>query len=189
VAIAYMLSSYGIFWAVWTRGRDLLTAVWMLLIGFFLKNAAENDYRHRERQRAGEQAEQRRRERWDVAGTVGAVMSAPPVSVSPDLRVSEFIDRILARHRHTSFPVARDGRLYGILSLARLRETPCKDWEQLAVRDVMEPVDDSLFVPVRASIEHAARKLKANRLDHLAVVDGDGLLIGYLSAADLERVA
>jgi len=193
VAIAYMLSSYGIFWAFWTRGRDLLTAVWMLLIGFFLKNAAESDYRHRERERAGEQAGARRREQWGAAGTVGAVMTAPAVSVPPELGVGEFVDRILTCHRYPSFPVARDGRLHGILSLARMREllgeTPREEWERLAVRDVMEPVSDSLFVPVRASVEHAARKLEANQLGHLAVVDGEGLLVGYLSADDLGRAA
>jgi CBS domain-containing protein len=113
--------------------------------------------------------------------------------VPPELGVGEFVDRILTCHRYPSFPVARDGRLHGILSLARMREllgeTPREEWERLAVRDVMEPVSDSLFVPVRASVEHAARKLEANQLGHLAVVDGEGLLVGYLSADDLGRAA
>jgi len=187
VAIAYMLISYGFFQLIYFH--DLLSPIWFVLIGFFMKNAAESDYRHRERQRASEQAERGRSAQWDLAGTVGSVMSTPAISVPPEMRVSEFIDRILAAHRHTSFPVARDGRLHGILSLERLRAVPRPDWERLAVRDVMQPIDDSLFVPVRASIEFAARKLGANPLKRLAVVDGDGFLVGYLSARDLERAA
>jgi len=187
VAIAYMLISYGFFQLIYFH--DLLSPIWFVLIGFFMKNAAESDYRHRERQRASEQAERGRLAQWDLAGTVGSVMSTPAISVPPEMRVSEFIDRILAAHRHTSFPVARDGRLHGILSLERLRAVPRPDWERLAVRDVMQPIDDSLFVPVRASIEFAARKLGANPLKRLAVVDGDGFLVGYLSARDLERAA
>jgi len=186
VAIAYMLSSYGIFWGFWRR--DILTAVWMLVVGFFLKNAAESDYRHHE-QRANQVRTPDPRPEWSVAGTVGSVMSAPPVTVPPDMRVSDFIDGVLATYRHTSFPVAREGRLHGILSLERLREVPREVWEERAVSDVMEPINDSLFIPVRASLERAAHMLKGNELGHLAVVDGEGMLIGYLSQRDLERPA
>jgi Zn-dependent protease len=186
VAIAYMLSSYGIFWGFWRR--DILTAIWMLVVGFFLKNAAESDYRQHE-ERANQAKTSDPRPEWSVAGTVGSVMSAPPVTVPPDMRVSDFIDGVLASHRHTSFPVAREGRLHGILSLEKLREVPRDVWKERAVSDVMEPINDSLFIPVRASLERAAHMLKGNELGHLAVVDGEGMLIGYLSLRDLERPA
>jgi CBS domain-containing protein len=113
------------------------------------------------------------------------VMRTPPVSVLPDLKVSEFIDRILTKHRQTGFPVARDGRLHGMLLLQRLREVPKEKWEQVIVRDVMEPIDESHFVTVRASIDHATRKLKSNQIGQLAVIDGEGILVGYLCETDL----
>ncbi len=187
VAIAYMLISYGIFLVAYDvfRGRlsqDFLAAAWLLLVGTFLMKAAEQDYRIRVFQQA---EQQQQTARWDIAGTVGSVMRTPPVSVLPDLRVSEFIDRILAKHRQTSFPVARDGRLHGMLLLQRLREVPKEEWEQVVVRDVMEPIDESHFVTVRASIEHATRKLKSNQIGQLAVIDSEGLLVGYLCETDL----
>ncbi len=126
------------------------------------------------------------RNRWDISGTVGAVMRSPAVSVSPEMQVAEFLDRILTVHRHIHFPVARDGRLHGILSLERLREEPQDKWEKLTIGDVMKPIDESLFISVRASIDHARRKLNMNNLGFLAVVDPDGLLIGNLNAKDLE---
>ena len=113
-------------------------------------------------------------------------MQSPAVGVPPEL-VAEFIDRILSSHRHTHFPVARDGRLHGILSLERLRQEPQDRWEKLTIGEVMNPIDESLFVSVRASIEHARRKLKMNSLGFLAVIDPDGLLIGHLNAKDLEK--
>ena len=82
-----------------------------------------------------------------------------------------------------------DERLHGILSLASLREVPQEKWQELIVRDVMEPIDESLFITVRASIEHARRKLKMNSLGFLAVIDQDGLLVGHLNAKDLEIAA
>jgi CBS domain-containing protein len=163
--------------------------VWLLVLGAFLKSAAENDYRYRERQSIGEQTRRDDGKLGDVGGTVGAVMRSPAVSVPPELSVAEFIDQILTAHRHTHFPVAREGRLHGILSLDRLREEPREKWERLTVGEVMNPIDDSLFITARASVDHARHKLKMNSLGFLAVIDQDGLLIGHLSAKDLEKAA
>ncbi len=194
VWLAYLLISYGLLLVASAalRGRlwqDFMAAVWLLVLGVFLKSAAENDYRYRERQSASEQIRRDDSKRWDVNGTVGAVMRSPAVSVSPELSVAEFIDRILTAHRHTHFPVARNGRLHGILSLDRLREEPQEKWERLTIGEVMKPIDESLFISVRASIEHARRKLNMNSLGFLAVIDQDGLLIGHLNAKDLEKTA
>ena len=187
VAIAYMLISYGIFLVSYDgyRGRlwqDFMAAAWLLLVGIFLMNAAEQDYRIRlfQQNEAKQQSA-----RWNIAGTVGAVMRTPPVSVLPDLKISEFIERVLAKHRQTSFPVARDGRLHGMLLLQRLRDLPREEWGQVIVREVMEPIDESHFVTVRASIEHATRKLKSNQIGQLAVIDGEGFLVGSLCETDL----
>jgi Zn-dependent protease len=190
VALAYMLISYGFYRALWWR--DFLSAVWLVIIGFFLKQAAEGEYRQRREMAglppnvAGARAVARASA---VPGTVGALITAPPVAVSPDLSVREFISQVLDRHRLTSFPVARDGRLHGLLSLERLREVPEAEWERVTIREVMQPVDDSLFVNARTSVAHAATKLRDNPFRHLAVIDSDGLLVGYLSARDLERAA
>lgn len=194
VGIAYTIIAYSIFLVVYaairgTLWKDLLAAVWLLIVGVFLKTAAENDYRYREQQRASEQARHPDRPQWNISGTVGAVMSTPAVSVLPELKISEFIDRTLSAHRLTNFPVARDGRLHGILSLERLREVPEEEWEQTNVGEVMEPIADDLFVTVQASIEHAEHKLRMNNLGYLAVIDQEGFLVGYLSEKNLKHAA
>lgn len=194
VWLAYLLIAYGLLQVGFAalRGglwQDFVIAIWLLVLGIFLKSAAEKDYRYREQQFASEQTQRDDRKRWDVSGTVGAVMRSPAVSVSPEMLVAEFLDRILTAHRHIHFPVARDGRLHGVLSLERLREEPKDRWEKLTIGEVMNPIDESLFISVRASIEHAQRKLNMNSLGFLAVIDPDGLLIGHLNAKDLEKAA
>ncbi|MEP7270946.1 MAG: site-2 protease family protein [Acidobacteriota bacterium] len=185
VGIAYMLSSFGIFSALWWG--DYLTGVWMLIVGFFIRNVAESDWRHRqEAMRESTTPTNGDDLRWRQEGTVGAVMSRPPVSVLPERRIDQFIEETLSTHRHTSFPVAVDGRLHGILDLQRLRQLPREQWEHSAIREVMDPISDELFIPVQASIAHAARKLKLSPIGRLAVVDSEGKLVGYLSAKDLE---
>lgn len=190
VGIAYMLISYGIFLVVYGKYRgtlwqDLLLAVWLLVVGIFLKNAAENDYRHKERQSAARMDQIRKLRQFDIQGTVGSVMNAPPVSVEPELPMTEFIDSVLSVYRLTTYPVASEGRLHGILSLAHVRRMPREKWEKLKVAEVMETVDDDLFVSVRASIEHARAKLRENGLGFLAVLDPDGILVGSLTEREL----
>jgi Zn-dependent protease/predicted transcriptional regulator len=194
VWLAYVLIAYGLFLvanAILNGGslQDFMSAIWLPVIGVFLKSAAENDYRYHERQSAGEHIRRDEGKRWKISGTVGAIMRSPAVSVSPELSVAEFIDKILTAHRHTHFPVAREGRLHGILFLDRLREEPKEKWERMTIAEVMKPIDESLFITVRASIDHARHKLNMNRLGFLAVVDQDGLLIGLLNAKDLEKAS
>ncbi|MGE0131065.1 MAG: M50 family metallopeptidase [Blastocatellales bacterium] len=194
VWLAYLLITYGLLLAAFAavRGKlwqEFVAAVWLVILGVFLKSAAENDYRHHEQLFAIEQVQQHDRKQWEGSGAVGEVMQSPAMSVSPEISVAEFIDQILTAHRHTIFPVARDGRLHGILSLVKLREEPREKWEKLTVGEVMEPIDESLFITVRASVEHAQRKLKMNSLGFLAVIDQDGYLIGHLNAKDLEKAA
>lgn len=193
IGIAYMLISYGLFLIGYGmfRGRlwqDFLVAAWLLVVGIFLKTAAESDYRNRQR-RADEDDHYPQPEQFITPGTVGAVMNAPAVSIAPELRVSDFVDRVLPSNRLSNFPVAIEGRLHGILSLKRLRELPSERWEHTIIRDVMEPISEELFIPVRASLEHAQRKLKVSRLGFLAVIDQDGLLVGSLNAADMKHAA
>ena len=184
VALAYMLASYGLYRAVWWR--DPFTAVWLIVLAFMLKRAAEEDYRYRKLQ--SEYTKQTGIDIAAMAGTVATVMKHPPVCIAPTMRVSEFIDDVLAHHRVTSFPVAQDGRLHGILLLEKLRAVPESRWETTIVRDVMQPVDESLFIPMKASIEHAAKKLHASPQRYLAVLDSDGFVVGSLSTAELESV-
>jgi CBS domain-containing protein len=156
----------------------------MITLAFILKKAAEEDYRFHKMQ--SDYTKQTGINVSDMLGTVATVMKHPPICVPPTMRISEFIDGILAKHRQTHFPVAHDGRL---LALEKLRAVPERDWEKTIVRDVMHPVDDSLFVPMKASIEHATNKLRSSPLQYLAVIDSEGILVGSLSAAELERVA
>ncbi len=183
VALAYMLASYGIYRMIWWR--DPFTAIWMIVLAFLLKRSAEDDYRYRKLQ--SEFKQQSPTYAAAQSGTVGAIMKPPPICIAPNMLVSDFIAQILTKHRLTSFPVAMDGRLHGILSLEKLRALPEEKWSQTTVSTMMQPVDDSLFVTAQASLQHAAQKLNASAASHLAVIDGNGILVGYLSAADLER--
>jgi Zn-dependent protease len=116
---------------------------------------------------------------------VASVMRRPPVTVTPETTVGELIDVTLSVHRQSSFVVARDGRLHGILSLASIRDLPKESWATAAVGAWMRPVDESLFLTSRATVSEANRLLRANGLGHAAVIDDDGVVVGSIDLRDL----
>src|SRR5262249_11057357 len=84
VWLAYLLISYGVLLATTAamRGKfwqDFTAAAWLLVLGVFLKSAAENDYRYRERQSADERMGRDVGERSDMNGPVGGGRGLPAV--------------------------------------------------------------------------------------------------------------
>src|ERR1043166_895867 len=121
-----------------------------------------------------------------ASATVAHAMS-PPVPVAPDLLIAQFVDEILPLHRHATFPVAKDRRLLGILSLEDLKKIPREKWRGLRAREVMRTVNSQLFVPENATIESASELLEANGVGAVGVINQSGELIGFLRRGRLRK--
>ena len=141
-----------------------------MLVGLFLWDAARAVWRaHSQRH----------------ARTVAEAMTAP-FALEPDTLVSQFIDAILPQHRQETFPVARERRLHGILTLADLKKLPREAWHRTRVSDVMRPVEPRLFVTPATPLERAAELMKQNGAGALAVIDDAGELVGFLRSGRLK---
>ena len=167
--IAGALVVFGVWF--YFRADDPFRALWLVLIGLFLWDAARAV---------------RPPGRGRGLRTVGEAMTAP-VSIEPDATVSHFVDHVLSAHRQPAVAVARGGRLHGILTLEDLRALPPERWRQTFVRDVMRPVADDLFVGPQTPLERAERLLNENGAGALAVVDDGGQLVGFLLRGRLKR--
>jgi Zn-dependent protease len=125
---------------------------------------------------------------WRVKrGTVEDVMNRDVVQIPPDLKITDFVNKVLSNNHHTSFPVVQDRRLHGMLLLEELKAVRREDWPRLSARDVMRPVDDSMFISSQTTIPQAQAKLSANNLGRAVVLDSNGLIVGYLSLRDLNK--
>jgi Zn-dependent protease len=151
--------------------RDPFMGLWSVLVGMFLLDAAVGVVRE---------------SRGLKAATVGEAMSVP-IAIEPDVLVSHFVDAILPRYRQTSFPVALDQRLHGILSLEDLKALPRERWRQVRARDVMRPVAPQLFVDPSTSVARANEIMRRNGVGSLAVVNRAGLLVGFLQHGQLKK--
>jgi Zn-dependent protease len=161
--------------AVRALGGEFLGGLWLVLIGLFLRQAAEGSYQQHLLRR--------------VLGplTVRDVMAREVIRISPDLSLAQVIDQFFWPHHVSSFPVVEGERVVGVLGLAQLRTTPPDLRVETAVREVMLPVAEPLVAAPGDGLEDALKKLSGNGLGRLAVVE-NGRLVGYLSLKDVLHV-
>jgi CBS domain-containing protein len=153
----------GNFWGLWT-----------VLIGIFLKDAAEFSYRQVLMQ--------------DLfrGGLVRQIMQSPPVVVPPDITIQQFIDDYLWHHHYGSFPVG-DEKALGILTFTDVKKIANDDRRRLLVRDVMHPANENLEIAADQPIMKAFEKASNNGVGRLIVVGPDKKIEGYLSLRDIGR--
>jgi len=169
--MSLVLIVFGVYMAVAPTFRAYFMGLWSVLVGVFLLSAATNVVKST---------------RQAVPETVAEAMS-PPVAMEPDLLISRFVDELLPLHRQTSFPVAHNRRLLGILTLEDLKKLPRDQWRARRARDVMRPVNSQLFVPENATMSSANELMRNNGAGAVAVVNSQGELVGFLQRGQLQR--
>jgi Zn-dependent protease len=174
ILIGGMLILFGAYIMIapnWRASQPYFMGGWSILVGLFLLDTAARLVK-------------------SAAGarvlTVGETMSAP-VAIEPDVTVSTLVDEILPLHRQTSFPVAINKQLHGILSLEDLKSLPRERWRATKARDVMRPIGPRFFVDPSATLEYAKELMKRNGIGSLAVVNTSGQLVGFLQNGKLRR--
>jgi hypothetical protein len=95
---------------------EFLGGLWFVLIGLFLRQAAEGSYQQLVVQRAL------------APLRVRDVMTHDVIQVSPDTPPARVVHDHFWRHHVTSFPVVDHGRVVRILSLHRLGDVPREQW-------------------------------------------------------------
>jgi CBS domain-containing protein len=155
----------------WRASQPYFMGAWSILVGLFLLDTATRVVKSAHGARVL---------------TVGDTMSAP-VAIEPDLTVSKLVDEVLPIHRQTSFPVAINKQLHGILALEDLKSLPRELWRATRARDVMRPIGPRFFVDPSATLEYAKELMKRNGVGALAVVNTNGDLVGFLQNGRLRR--
>jgi Zn-dependent protease len=169
--IAGILIIFGVYMAIAPNFRAYFMGLWSVLVGLFLFDAAYTVVKHI---------------RGPRHNVVRDAMSAP-FSIEPDLLISRLIDSVLPLHRQTAFPVARQRRLHGILSLEDLKSLPRERWHQTKAADMMRPVAPRFFVEPNATLDYARELMKRNGVGSLAVVGENGELVGFLQDGKFKR--
>ena len=150
------------------------SGIWLALIGLFLWNAAGDGYRQTVMTETLRDA------------TVGQLMTREIETVSPNLALSEFVDRFLIPKREQTFAVSDGTAFQGAISVENVKRVPRAEWTTRRVRDVMTPLAALGSLSPEQTAAAAMAKLSGVDAPDLPVFEG-GQLAGFIGRAELSR--
>jgi Zn-dependent protease/CBS domain-containing protein len=146
--------------------------LWMVMIGFFLRQAAEASYFQVMTESA-------------LKGMkVRDVMKADVVTVPESLSMTDLVDDFFFRYHYDCFPVAESGRLLGLVSLDEVKRVDRARWDSTRVGDVMQQDLDALSVTPDEDVSAVLARVIRDRCGRLPVVE-DGRVVGIITRRDI----
>jgi Zn-dependent protease/predicted transcriptional regulator len=175
-AVGFVLIGLGVLIAFGFRvaffGRGLVSGLWLVLIGWFLHNAARASY------------QQLLIRRHLTSVPVREVMRPRSSTLAPGTTLSDFVRDYVMASEQTSFPVVDGDALVGVIAAQNVRNVPRDAWSDVTVAEVMTPADASLSVDVNAGAEEALDRLVKSEAEQLPVLD-HGALRGFVWRRDI----
>lgn len=151
---------------------NFIGGLWYFLIGMFIQNASKMSYRQLviRRALAGEHVER--------------FMKAQPITVGPNLTLTELVSEFYYKYHFKMYPVVEDGRVMGCITSEEIKKVPHNLWDKYKVKDLLQPCtkDNSVYLHMDAIKALALMSSKGN--SRLMVLDGDRLA-GVITLKDL----
>jgi CBS domain-containing protein len=126
---------------------------------------------------------------------VTSLMSSPPLTISPRMRLPQ-IKSLMRTNKIRRLPVLDQGRLVGIVTLGDVRNAFPSDASMLSIYELSYLVDkvtardvmrtSVVTVPFDASVIEAARLMLKHKIGGLPVVDND-TVVGMITESDIFR--
>ena len=152
----------------------LINGLWFIFIGMFLRGMSVQGYEELVIRKSLEGVH------------VDEVMVTEVVSVPPHLTVSQLIHDYFLHYAFRGFPVADNGRVLGVVSVAAVGRLPREEYDQRQVAEIMTPLSPDLLIDAKASLADALMKMSREEQDRLLVLSG-GRLAGLVTKTGLLR--
>ncbi len=151
---------------------NLVSGMWWILIGLFLRRASTASYQQVLLKRA-------------LAGEpIRRFMTSNPVTVPARTSVADFVDAYVYKFHHTLFPVVEEGRLLGCVTTQQVKNLPREEWARRSVGSLGVPCgSDNAIGPDTDALE-AIAVMRRTGQPRLMVVEG-GRLVGIVTLKDL----
>lgn len=167
--LGYLLVAYGLFSAF---GGNVMGGLWLVFIGWFLRNAAASSYQQHLLRDALTGASARQ------------AMTPVPQTVPAAISLQELMENYFLRRRFLSYPVEEGGRAVGIVTLNQVKEVAPEEWRSRTVRDTMVPASDELVVAPDSDMTAVLDKLRRSPVRRVLVLR-NGDLEGIITASDV----
>lgn len=153
---------------------SVVSGVWYLLIGGFVLIAARSTYTSK------------------LAQTVLAdkkvsdLMTRDPITVAPEMSLSEFVNQVMLRYRVSFVPVMEGDVLLGHIDQAVLSEIDRENWGNSRVGDVFVGLETATMVSPDMAVPDLLDQISQTGSRKFMVVE-DHRLLGVITLADLTR--
>ncbi|WP_406673156.1 site-2 protease family protein [Nonomuraea sp. N2-4H] len=150
---------------------------WLALIGLFLVNAAT----------AEEQQTQLGHALYGLR--VADVMSGNPITAHPDETVAGLIDRVVLRHRLSTYPlVDGHGTFTGLVTLNRIRQVLPQERAVTRLSDIACPAHEVPKARPDEQLTDLLQRMGRSTDGRAVVLDPTGRLLGLITPSDVSRV-
>ena len=142
----------------------LIGGLWLIFIALFLKGAASSSYQSLVIEQ--------------VLGSirVSDLMVRDPITIDAATTVAETIGDHFMRHGHGGYPVLRDGRVVGLISLSQVRDCPVEERANKPISEIMRPIDPAIVIAPDAPVSNALRQMAESDSGRLIVMEQDRLM-------------
>ena len=137
--------------------------IWMLLLGFFVYNAA------------GASRMQAAVSTVLKGLPISKVMKRDPVTVSSEMPIGTLVEEFFYAHHHRFFPVVDNGRLKGCVTVKQVSEIGREHWRSKRVGDFMTPASADNTLPPDQDSMQALQQMQSSKRTHFMVARGDRL--------------
>jgi len=155
-------------------GQGVVNGVWMILIGWFLNNAAIRSYQQLVIRDVLENV------------PVRQMTKRNPPTVSADITVESLIEDYIMQTDDHAFPVMEDGKLVGIVCLDDVRRVPSGERQIKTISDIMTPKSDLITINPDDPASDALKEISNRSIRQLVVLQ-DGELFGLVRRRDIVR--
>lgn len=165
-----------IFFGIWTGfTANWFGGLWLAFIGWFLLNAAQESVTQVSVRSAlsGLRAED--------------VMARDLSTVDDRMSLADLVHEHVFRTGRRCFPVARNGRLQGLVTLHHIKAVPQERWSDTAVGDAMTPAAKVRVADPGTPVLDVLRIMEGEDVNQVPVVSGGGL-VGMLTRDQVLRV-
>ena len=153
---------------------NFVGGMWWILIGMFLRNAAQMSY-------------QRLVMRQFLVGEkVRHFMKSGPMTAPASISIKEFVEDYVFRHHYKMFPVLKEGVLLGSVSTREVKNIPREQWGVKKVEDLITPCSSENTVSPDTDAAKALAIMNQKGISRLMVAE-NGKLIGIITLKDMLR--
>jgi Zn-dependent protease len=164
--VLIILGIYSLF-----RG-NIIGGIWWFLIGMFLRGASQASYQQLLIRRAFE------------GEPISRFMNTTPVTVSPSISIEELVEKYIYKHHFKMFPVIKDGKLVGCVTIKQIKEIPREERDRHTVQELVKSCSPENTIGKDEDAMKALSLMKNSNSSRIMVVEGSKL-VGVIALKDM----